>query len=146
MNHAVREQKETTGLKRLRPSRAPLIWAFVICLPLVGLSVFSWIERPEAIWGAKERSVSPQRQEANLRISMFFLAQRIESYRRSQGGYPSSLDAMGELPPGIAYRVESDTAFELRVPRPEGPIVFRSRDNAAAFLGNSPYLIQGRAK
>ena len=74
---------------------------------------------------------------------MFLLFQRLQSARRTQGGYPESLSAIGEEAEDIGY-VARDTAFELRATRDGTAIVLRSSDNADAFLGNSVALIGGR--
>jgi hypothetical protein len=142
MDHAVRVQREISKPTLLRKSRARLVWATVVCVPLIALSAYSWIARPTFIWGPSERSVSAARQDADIRFAMYLLAQRVESYRGTEGPYPATLDALGEQLEGVSYRVISDSVFELRAERDGKPLVFRSNENVDAFLGNSPSVIQ----
>jgi len=144
MDHAVRVQREITDPSRLRRRNLRAIALTVLCVPLIALSAYSWIARPEVIWGPRGRVVPPLRSEAELRVAMFLLAQRLEAYRRLQGSYPKSLAAIDEDPHGIRYDVNGDSAFALSVTRDGKGIVLRSSDNAEAFLGNSVALIGGR--
>jgi hypothetical protein len=146
MEHVVEVQREITAPKRLRRSRARLILASVICVPLLAASAYSWIARPGVIWGSSARSVSPQRREANVRFAMFLLARRIQSYRNIEGALPSSLAAVGSHTPGLSYAVVSDSVFELRAIERDTAIVFRSDARVSDFLGSAPKIIAGQAK
>lgn len=143
MDHAVRVQREISKPTLLRRSRARLIWATVVCAPLIALSAYSFVARPVLIWGPSDRSVPAARQEANVRFAMFLLAQRLESYQGAEGVYPSSLAVLGENPAGISYEIVSDSLFVLRATENGKQIVFRSSDNVDAFLGSSPAVIAG---
>lgn len=143
MDHAVRVQREISKPTLLGRSRARLIWATVVCVPLIALSAYSFVARPQLIWGPSGRSVPAARQEANVRFAMFLLAQRLESHHRAEGVYPTSLAALGENPAGISYDVISDSQFVLRATENGKLIVFRSSDNVDVFLGNSPAVIAG---
>lgn len=144
MQHAVRVQREITDPKPLSRRRAKTVWTCVLCIPLLALSVYSWVARPAFIWGASQH-MSPARQEANTRVAMYLLARRIEIYRRSFGSYPASLGDVqegGGGAMGISY-VPTDSTFELRSTENGGPVVYRSSQNADAFLGNSLTVLNG---
>jgi hypothetical protein len=146
MNHAVRVQREITDPRQLGPSRAKLIWAVILCVPLLGLSVYSWVARPEFIWGPSRQSVAPQRLDADLRFTMFLLAQRVKSHRVASGSYPVSLAAIGGAPAGISLRVLSDSLFELQAMLNGKPVILRSNEPASAFLGTSLKVIAGNPR
>lgn len=143
MDHAVRVQKEISGVKRLGPSRARLILTAVICVPLLALCVYSFAARPAFIWGAVEELPVVQR-EAGLRLGMFLIAQRLEAFRAETGHYPAALGDIGEAVEGLQYRVVSDSLFELRSDQAGPPIVFRSDASVDVFLGSSVTVIQDR--
>ena len=146
MDHVVKTQREITKPTVIRARRARRILATLICVPLIALSVYSWLERPEFIWGPSNRSVPAARQDANTRLAIYLTARRIESFRKRQGALPVSLAAIGEDRKSITYRVVSDSVFELHAVRDGTPIVFRSNEPAAAFLGSAPKVIAEQAK
>ena len=145
MDHAVRVQREISEAKPLGASRRVLL-AAVLCVPLLAFSAYSILARPEFIWGPPLALPMEQR-EAGVRVGMFLLAQRIEAVRAARGDYPQSLAEIGEASSGMEYRVFGDTLFELRLrPDSASEIVFRSNENSARFLGDSPLKIQGRPR
>jgi hypothetical protein len=144
MEHAVKVQREVAKPMPRRRSRAPLIAATLLCIPLLGFCIYSWVARPEFIWGPSEMTVAPDRQEANVRFGMYLLAQRVEAYRKSEGVYPSLLDAIGESLEGVSYAMVSESVFELRASENGKAIVFRSNEPVDVFLGASPVIIQQR--
>ena len=140
MDHAVKVHQESTDIRQLDTGRGRRITAAVICVPLLALSVYSWVARPELIWGPRHGAVAPARREANLRLAMFLLARRIMAYKASQGQLPASLAEIDERTArgaGIGYRLLSDSEFELRSTEGGSPIVYRSTDSASALLRNS---------
>lgn len=145
MDHAVRVQKEVSGATPIRGSRVPVIGAMALCVPLIAFSVYSYVARPEYIWGPAT-APSPVQQEAGLRFGMYLLAQRVESYRVSNGRYPESLALAGDGLEGVSYAVISETVFELRATADGKAIVFRSDAPVDAFLGKSPEFIQDRGR
>ena len=145
MDHAVRVQREISGAKPLGPPRR-LVLALLICVPLLAFSAYSVLARPEFIWGPPVAMPTEQR-DAGARVAMFLLAQRIEAARTARGDYPESLAEIGEGAAGVEYRVFGDTVFELRLRTDSATaIVFRSNENSARFLGDSPMKIQGRPR
>ena len=147
MTHAVEVEKETRKVSGPPgASRGGRIAALVVGVPALAFCVYSLVARPEFIWGPNPEAVAPARKDANLRFTMFLLAQRIRSYRQTNRVLPSSLAAVGENPPGITYSVLSDTVFELSASADGKAVVFRSDEPAARFLGDAPKLLQGRDK
>ena len=144
MDHAVRVQREISEAKPLYRSRK-IVAALVICLPLLAFSVYSFVARPDFIWGTPAVLPVPQR-DANARVALFMLAQRLEAIRAERGDYPESLAEIGEDAPGITYTVSGDSIFELRFRADSSTtVVYRSNEDAERFLGDSPLRIQGRA-
>jgi hypothetical protein len=144
MDHAVRVQREITAPRPIRGRLAGRIGALLVCVPLLGFSAYSYVVRPEFIWG-QALETSPVQRDAGLRFGMYLLAQRIESYRAQTGHYPESLEAVDGAPDGMRYRLISESAFELRSDN-DSAVVLRSTEPVDAFLGNSPQVIQGLAK
>lgn len=142
MDHAVRVQKEITAPTSVNTGNARRITLAAVCAGLMAFSVYSWVARPEFIWGRAAQPLPPPRQNANVRFALYLLSQRIEFYRAAQGAYPASLGVIGEALPGVTFHVVSDSIFELRAMQDGKPIVFRSDESVDVFLGNSPLLIQ----
>lgn len=142
MDHAVKVHKETTKPTRLNDGRGRAIGMTLVMIPMIAFALYSWIARPEFIWGPAVKPIPPARQEANIRFSMFLLAQRIETYRHDEGSYPTSLSAVGDSLEGVVY-VRADSVYELRAVENGKAIVFRPDRSVDDFLGASPLIIQG---
>src|SRR6185295_7703968 len=69
MQHAVREQREITDPKPLDRRRSRRIVVAIVCVALLALSAYSWLARPEFIWGPSARSVPVERRDASLRFT-----------------------------------------------------------------------------
>jgi len=143
MDHAVKVQQEDTAPSKLKRWNGRVIAASLICIPALAICVYSYVARPEFIWGPGAQPLPPAEQEAGMRFSMFLLAQRVEGYRHAQGAYPQSLDVIGERLEGVRYTLVSDSLYELRATDAGKPIVFRSNESVDAFLGNTAAIIQG---
>ena len=143
MDHAVRVHKETTAPFARKESHARAIMLGITMIVLMAASAYSWVARPEFIWGPKAEPLPAVEEEAGYRMAMFFVAQRVEAFRQAQGLYPSALAAIGEDIPGVTYTIVSDGVFELSTNLNGKRIVFRSDQSADEFLGNSTNIIQG---
>jgi hypothetical protein len=144
MDHVVKVQREITAATPIRSRNGLRIATAIVCVTLIGFCVFSWVARPEFIWGPGAQPMPPAQQEASLRFGMFVLSQRIEADRAARGAYPASLGAFGARAAGVRYRVLSDSAFELRAAANGRPVILRSNESMDVFLGNSPMLIKAR--
>lgn len=148
MDHAVRVHKETTGPqgvgKGSSVNRSVVLAA--VCVPLLAFCVYSWVARPEFLWGPKSGPLPAVQQEANVRFAMFLLAQRIQAYRAAQGHYPATLGELGETVPGVTYSLGNDGVFQIRASENGKAIEYRSDQSLNAFLGNSFNVIQGTAR
>jgi hypothetical protein len=145
MDHAVRVQREISEAKPLHRS-GRLVTALVICMPLLAFCIYSFVARPDFIWGTAV-ALPPAQRDANGRVALFLLAQRIETIRAERGHYPETLREIGEEAAGLQYRLVGDSVFELRFkPDSASEIIFNSTENAARFLGDSPMKIQGRQR
>lgn len=142
MEHSVRVEADSARPYEVPRSRAKAIVLLVLCVPLLGFSAYSWIARPEFIWGPRESGLmTPARSEANLRFAIYLEAQRVEMYRDSAGTYPTSLAAVGG-DTSLRYVLLSDSVYRISSGG-AAPIVLTSTDDFDAFLGDSPRLIQG---
>jgi hypothetical protein len=112
----------------------------------LAVTLYSWVGRPEFIWGAPVASPPPEIQNADLRMSMYFLAIKVERYRKQHGTYPASLRDVGDSVPGLRYSLLSSNTYELRGTAANRESVLRSDMKGAEFLGNAKELIQTRRK
>src|SRR5438067_9786110 len=53
MDHAVKMQREITAPSDRHRGRTRIVWATVVCVPLLALAVYSWVAHPEFIWGPR---------------------------------------------------------------------------------------------
>lgn len=113
---------------------------------LLALSLYSWVAKPQVIWGAPLKEPTPEVQQANLRMSMFLFGMKVDRFRTKHGSYPETLAAMGDSIRGISYARLSDGAFELRGRAANRELVFRSDMRGEDFLGNARELIQSRPR
>lgn len=145
MAHAVEVEKEVHK-SDAPPGRSPAARVTMLAFSIIGLafSVYSYVARPEFIWGPQEKSIPEVRRDANLRFTLYLLGQRIRAYRRTNGTLPASLADVGESPRGITYAIVSDTVFELRAMDGAREVVFRSDVRPDEFLGDTKRHIVGR--
>lgn len=144
MDHAVKVHREVTAPSVIGSRRRRLKWEVAIFSVLAAFSAYSWLMRPEFLWGPRFEQ-PPLVQDADARLAMVLLSQRLEARRAADGRYPVTLDAIGEQGGGIQYRLLSDTVFELRATVNGRVLMLRSTDNTDSFLGNSMAVIGGKA-
>jgi len=147
LTHAVEVEKESR--KHAGPpggSGTGRMVLLMLSVPALAFSVYSFVARPEFIWGANPANVSAVRQDANLRFTMFLLSQRIRSQFKARGRLPASWAEVGETPKGITYTVVSDSVFELRADERNQVLVLRSNEPPKQFLGDAPSVIAGRSQ
>jgi hypothetical protein len=142
MDHAVRVQREITAVTPIRRSRVPRLLALLFCVAAIAFSGYSLVARPAFIWGEPD-AVSPVRADAGVRLGLYLLAQRVESFRVEAGKYPASLGDIGEALEGVHYTLVSDSVFELRSSE-DSTVVLRSDMPLESFVANSVGVIQGR--
>lgn len=145
LTHAVEVEKDAR--KHSGPPRnsgAGRVIAVMLSVPTLVFSIYSYVARPEFIWGPNETNVTAVRRDANLRFTMFLLSQRIRVEGRAKGRLPATLEEVGQNPRGITYRVVSDTVFELRSVENGQVVVFRSDEPPRQFLGDVQKYITGR--
>jgi hypothetical protein len=141
MDHAVEVERENAKRSVSGRSRRPTLLVALL-VPALAFAAWSWIARPEIIWGPRPRQVTPERQEADTRFSLFLLARRIDGYRRSAGAFPPSLDSISGAPKGVAYRLVGDSAYEISA----NGLTYRSGTPVAELLSNAPRIIAGPGK
>jgi hypothetical protein len=133
MDHAVRVQREVTQATPLRRSRAPRLFAVGVCMALIGMSVYSVIARPEFIWGRSSRQPDAATQ-ASLRLGLYVLSQRIETFRTEHSRYPVALDEVDEGARGVHYALLGDSVYVLRAVSGVDTALFRSDDAPGTLL------------
>ena len=145
MDHAVQVQQEmaTKGARRRSPGRPMLVLA--LCVPLLAFSVWSYVARPVIIWGA-DATLTADDRENHLRLTMFFLAQRIEAARRQTGHYPATLGEIGEAGTSVSYRLLDDSTFHLSATWDGSQLLLNSREPLDRFLGNSVRLLRSSGR
>lgn len=136
MDHAVKVEQAAAARPVGRRSHGRLTLLLALCVPLLAFSVWSWVARPEIIWGA-DAELSAAEREDHLRLTMFFLAQRIEAARRQTGHYPVTLGEIGESSTSVSYRLVDDSTFTLSASSGTGELLLNSRQPLDQFLGNS---------
>jgi hypothetical protein len=146
MTHAVTVEQEFKKKTKAQQSNARLLLLMIVMIPLLALSLYSWIARPEFIWGRRALALPVVEQDANLRMAMFLLGMRLDAYREETGAYPPSLDEVGERAPGITYTLVTDSTFQLSGMAGSHEVVFLSEGNAEEFLGRTKDVIQTRRK
>jgi hypothetical protein len=144
VQHAISTEKEFQKKSVTKRSNTRLVAMLAVAIPLLGLSIWSWVARPAFIWGGAP-AMAPVQETANLRVTLYVLGLRIKQYRAAQGYFPASLEVLGENVPGVTYQVVSDSVFELRAVAGRQPVIFRSDMNAKEYLGNARDLISNRS-
>ena len=144
MEHAVRVTRATAIAKPMVSWRAqPIVLAVAAALCLA-FAVYSYVARPDFIFGPDPAAAPAAQREAELRFGMYLLAQRLEQYRQQRGRLPENLDYLDESYTGITYRILTDSVFELRSVVDSAAIVFTSDQPVDAFLGSSINLVRRR--
>ena len=144
VTHAVRAEQETARPHARRQSRGGRMAVVALCAGLVAFCAWSFVQRPEFIWGPRAPAVPAERVEANVRMSMYLVARRAELQRAAHGDYPN---ALAEFSPDTALRYRaSGEEFEITGVANGRLLVLRSSDDLGAFLGNSADLIQQRVR
>ena len=106
-----------------------------------------FVARPEFIWGAKRNVVPEVRRDANARFTLYLLSRRVESFRKTNGRYPTDLSAVQGLPlVSVRYALLSEQLYELRARDGDHELVFRSDQPVDQFLGQSPAVVAGRGR
>jgi hypothetical protein len=138
LEHVVEASKQPASPRQSR-SRAALVVA--LCVVLLGLSAYSWIARPEAIWGPSATRASPVQDAASARLAMAMTAQRLNDFHTHTGRYPSTLDEIGEKAVGISYALNGDTLYVLSARTRSDSIAYRSNQSIDELLGRSIDLL-----
>lgn len=140
VRHSVQIEREAALAGLQKPSRARPIALGVICVALFALSAWSFIARPEFIWGPRVAAFAPERAEANARVAMYIMAKRAEAIRARDGELPDGGEEVGATQ-GFTYARDGD-AFTISTRLNGRDLTLRSDEDAQAFLGNSRDLIQ----
>jgi hypothetical protein len=138
MEHVVETAKKPPQPQKPRARGVAVI---VICVLLLGASAYSWIARPEAIWGPSGAPVSPVLDDASARMSIAIIAQRLADARAQTGHYPLALSEIGEASVAITYTLLGDTAFVLAARTQGDSVEYRSDQPLAEFVGRSADVV-----
>ncbi len=103
---------------------------------LVLLAGWLWISPPGWLQPAPPPPVSPQVQEAGLRLAMYIQAQQIEAFRLRRGRLPDVLWETGEPLPGMIYQRLNAREYRLTGFTEAMALTYRSTEPLAQFVGN----------
>lgn len=138
MDHAVVVERAVAAPVVVGRSNRAARWA-VLCALSMGLALYSWLARPETLWGPR-RPPASARSEDNMRLAMFLMARRAEAYRKTRGSLPASVDALGGTASALTLRLLGDSVFEIRGMDHGKLLVYRSTDEPREFLGGAALL------
>lgn len=126
------EKRARGGMARKRSRRRAILlglaWAVIVgCLG----TMLIWPE-----WfGLKQVEESPTEREASIRMSLYVTGRRLKLYYDEHGKYPDKLEAVGDILPGIQYRLTPGGGYEMRMERGGQLLLLTSRDSLDAFAG-----------
>jgi len=143
VQHAAREQQALLAARPVRRSRAVRTAAVWLCVPALAFSAWSLIAQPAFLWGPPPAPLAAPRADANARMVLYLLAQRLEQYRAEEGAVPASLAVLGQDTEGVVYAAIGDTGWVLRGRERGREIVLRTGDDLDAFLGPSLRVLRG---
>jgi hypothetical protein len=143
LQHAAREQQALLAahpVRRSRLARAVAVW---FCVPALAFSAWSLIAQPAFLWGPPPAPLPGPRADANARMVLYLLAQRLEAYRAEEGDFPASLSVLGQETEGVVYAAIGDTGWVLRGRERGREIVLHAGEDLDAFLGPSLRVLRG---
>ncbi len=115
----------------------PRVWIPLLTICSFWFALYSYAARPEWIWGTQpDPNAVLASHDADMRFSMYLLAQQILAYRRDFGTVPTSLAPVGSRIDSVQYVRLTDTSFSLRY-ESEHPIIYYSTGSADEFLRNA---------
>jgi hypothetical protein len=134
---AERTTRAVQMAKPMESYRARPIVLAALAIPALLLCLYTYLARPEWVFGPGPAAALTPRGEGHLRFATFLVAQRVFAFRDSTGGLPRTLAEVREQWPEIQYRLIDDSRFELRAQVPGGrPIVFRSDEDPVNLMRN----------
>jgi hypothetical protein len=142
MEYAVRETRAVQLAKLMQSYSSRPILLALIAVPSLIVALYAYAARPDWVFGPDQVRMQPVRKQAYAKFAMYLAAQKVETYRASQGRLPGSLGELGEDWPGMSYRALSFTTFELTVRGDSGEIALQSDRPVRAFLGSSPTFLR----
>jgi hypothetical protein len=83
-----------------------------------------------------------QQAEANLRAAMYLQAERIETYARTEGQLPPSLEAAGSTTPGVEYRRIDANTYELTGKNGPATVRYQRGEPLDQLLGSGAGVLQ----
>jgi hypothetical protein len=146
VQHSARFTRAVALAKPIESFRGRTIILAALALPLLVLTVYTYVARPAWVFGADPVAGSVERREAYQRFVMSLVAHRLDYYRATnQGQLPQSLIDVGEEWPGIGYTVvdREQGIYELHGTGvlPE-PIKYRSDQRLPDFVGGSTRFLR----
>ena len=146
VQHSARFTRAVALAKPIESVRGRTIIVAALAAPLLLLTAYTYIARPDWVFGARPTIGSIERREAYQRFVMSLVAYRVEYFRATnQGQLPQTLVEVGEEWPGIGYTVvdRERGLYELHgtgvLP---DPIRYRSDQRVADFVGTSTRFLR----
>ena len=124
------------------PKARSQAWMYLASAVLLMVSAWSFIARPEIIWGpTPETELRPADEyEAQQRAVMWLQAQRLFTYRFENGVLPRRLQDAGDPYGAFTYHRWSDSTFELQSADPRLPLTLRSEELGDFLRSGSQFL------
>jgi hypothetical protein len=110
-----------------------------VSLPLAGaFSFYLWFGNPAWVTPTMPDPITIEKAESDLRVAMYFEAQRIESFRAETGRLPDALDELPGTPPGeMAYQRVDVRTYQLVGQSRGVTLTFNSDQAIQLFVGDA---------
>jgi hypothetical protein len=141
VQHSARFTRAVALAKPIESFRGRTILLAAVAVPMLLLTTYSYIARPEWVFGANPAPGSIERREAYQRFVMSLVAYRLNHFRATnEGRLPQSLVEVGDDWTEIGYTVvdRESGVFELHGTGVLAePIRYRSDQSIPEFVGGS---------
>jgi hypothetical protein len=141
VRHSVQIEREAALAMIPKQSRVKPIALGLLLAAATAFSAWSFLAKPEFIWGSGATPISPERTEASARLAMYLQARRLDLYREREGEYPEALAVVGG-DTSLGYERSSDTSFALTITVGGKRLELASGSDRESFLGSSRELVQ----
>jgi len=130
LKHAAERQKAADV--HPQPKKQPK-WMLPLGINLVVLAVYLLIAPPRWVIVNPIEGPDLASQAQNIRVAMYFQAQRIDSYRIRHGSAPANLSDAGSSTPEIAYVRRGDNEYQLVATVGGTAVIYDSTEPDASF-------------
>jgi hypothetical protein len=140
MKHAAERDKASQA--KSKPKKQPR-WMLPLGINLAVLAVYLLIAPPKWVVVNPIEAPDPARQVQDLRLAMYLQIQRVEGYRLQHGELPEELSEVGSTVPGVEYRRQGSSQYQLVGTAGDQALVYDSTEPAEDFVGNLTERLRG---